>query len=43
MQEDMLIEARERREANSIREPISYDKFRRSWTARARSCTRLVR
>src|SRR5437016_4730083 len=28
MQEDMLIEARERREANSIREPISYDKFR---------------
>jgi prolyl-tRNA synthetase len=28
MQEDMLIAARERREANSIREPITYDKFR---------------
>jgi len=28
IQEDMLIEARERRETNSIREPISYDKFR---------------
>jgi prolyl-tRNA synthetase len=28
MQEDMLINARERRESNSIREPISYDKFR---------------
>ena len=28
MQEDMLIAARERRETNSIREPISYDKFR---------------
>ena len=28
IQEDMLIEARERREANSVREPISYDKFR---------------
>src|SRR6185503_13288393 len=28
VQEDMLIAARERREANSIRERISYDKFR---------------
>jgi len=28
IQEDMLIAARERREANSIRERISYDKFR---------------
>jgi prolyl-tRNA synthetase len=28
IQEDMLISARERREANSIREPISYDRFR---------------
>jgi prolyl-tRNA synthetase len=28
LQEDMLIGARERREANSIREPITYDKFR---------------
>jgi prolyl-tRNA synthetase len=28
VQEDMLIQARERREANSVREKISYDKFR---------------
>jgi prolyl-tRNA synthetase len=28
MQEDMLVTARERREANSIRERITYDKFR---------------
>jgi len=28
MQEDMLVTARERREANSIRDRISYDKFR---------------
>jgi prolyl-tRNA synthetase len=28
IQEDMLIDARERREANSIREAITYDKFR---------------
>ena len=28
VQEDMLIAARERREANSVREKISYDKFR---------------
>jgi prolyl-tRNA synthetase len=28
IQEDMLITARERREANSIREPITYDRFR---------------
>ncbi|HMC57058.1 MAG TPA: proline--tRNA ligase [Gemmatimonadaceae bacterium] len=28
MQEDMLVTARERREANSIRERISYDRFR---------------
>src|SRR5688572_33396111 len=28
VQEDMLIAARERREANSVRERISYDKFR---------------
>jgi prolyl-tRNA synthetase len=28
IQEDLLIRARERREANSVREPISYDKFR---------------
>jgi prolyl-tRNA synthetase len=28
IQEDMLIAARERREANSIREPITYDRFR---------------
>jgi prolyl-tRNA synthetase len=28
IQEDMLIAARERREANSVREPVTYDKFR---------------
>ncbi len=28
VQEDMLITARERREANSVREPVSYDTFR---------------
>jgi prolyl-tRNA synthetase len=28
IQEDMLITARERREANSVRGPITYDKFR---------------
>jgi prolyl-tRNA synthetase len=28
IQEDMLIAARDRREANSVREPITYDKFR---------------
>jgi prolyl-tRNA synthetase len=40
IQRDMLAAALDRREANSVRERISYDRFPRSWTAKAPSCMR---